>query len=275
MSNTNQSIKEADTDCTVSSSKRNSLVGNGPLIEESSSKTLLMMTPETKDQTNEVAPPTLNRTNSSISYTEQLKSLLHAHQIQNQILQKEASKRKSSTTTIQNSRTPSPLNTGTLKAKAKLPLSTDITKHMINSNPMYQLESADEIKGELKPEIFSSNIEFTMTKCEEIPLQPSEPLKATSNLILRSPVPSVAPKPVFQRFTSLQAPVDTQIETNQRPFSLTSNVKKNRSISNQPQQPELISELSTILARQKKKIEDAENQVVATKPPTPPRRVHY
>lgn len=219
---------------------------------------------ESSNESEEVTQPTVNRTNSSISYTEQLKSLLHAHQIQNQILQQEASKRQSSTT-IQASRTPSPQNTGTLKSKPKLPLSTDITKHMINSNPIYQLNNSEEIKQE----IFSSNIEFTMAKCEEIP-------QATSNLILRNQGPSVAPKPVFKRFNSLQNPADSHADS-QRPFSLNNNVKKNRSatLTNQPQQPELISELSTILARQKKKIEDAENQLVATKPPTPPRRAHY
>lgn len=131
-----------------------------------------------------------------------------------------------------------------------------------------------------------------------LPHQMYEYIKPFSSHIVRNSekvhqAPPVAPKPVFKRFNSLQ-PTDNHKEVsknieissnkghNFRKFNLnTNNIPKNRNRSStcsnnsEKNHPELISELSSILARQKKKIDDAENnQVVVSKPPAPPRRVH-
>lgn len=89
----------------------------------------------------------LNRTMSNVSYTDQLKSLLQAHQTSQREQQTQQQQVKESSPalapTTRDKRTPSPqaTSTGTLSRVAnrgaRIPLSTDVTKQMLSLNPVY------------------------------------------------------------------------------------------------------------------------------------------
>ncbi len=85
----------------------------------------------------------LNRTSSNVSYTDQLKSLLHAHQTQTQNLKRDIRNESNAPRSLSPKSKPivnSTQNNNTLRhsnAKARIPLSTDITKQMLNMSPIY------------------------------------------------------------------------------------------------------------------------------------------
>ena len=242
-----------------------------------------------------------NPNQPNVSYTDQLKSLLQAHQIQKEAA---ASTESTANTGFMTRRTESPVNA--IRNKAKLPLTTDLTKHMLNLNSftltssmaVSQPQDSDTLmRKKEKPEppqrvldmeqknevkiSFISEAKFDINETEF----PSPPIEIfEEKTVFRKAAkslcepPAVAPKPVFKRFNSCSAEErdDKRERVPSRVTEQRVSLAKSRSSQPCPQPNELINELSSILARQKKKIEDATesqsiNQHISAKPPPPPR----
>ena len=254
-----------------------------------------------------------NLNQPNVSYTDQLKSLLQAHQIQKEATNTAAATTESATVNsgFMTRRTDSPVNA--TRNKAKLPLTTDLTKHMLNLNsftltssltvsqPQQQDTQCSDtlmIRQKEKPEppqrvidmeqknqvnkiSFISEAKFDINEIEfpsppiEIFEEKTVPRKAAKSLC---EPPAVAPKPVFKRFNSCSSEVreDKRDRVPSRVSEQRVSLAKTRSSQPCPPPNELINELSSILARQKKKIDDATdnqavNQHISAKPPPPPR----
>jgi len=258
----------------------------------------------------------LNRTSSNVSYTEQLKSLLQAHQTQNQNLKRDIKKEENESKSISTATLVTTFNNGTLRqsnAKARIPLTTDVTKQMLNMSPIYgtveetkptSITNGTNLISEVNKickntqqteSYITNNIangQIKNGKGDEVHmrsnyLQTAMTDRPSSNLLLRNsesiqPAPPVLPKPVYKRFTSVQNQSIDSKDNYNRQYNFKTGLKLTNRNSNcpvsNPQQntPELLDELATILAKQKKKIDDAlqEDTVVSKPPQTPSKKVN-
>lgn len=255
----------------------------------------------------------------NLAYTDQLKSLLQpkialTDNQENKSWQNILSPISVSTNMNQTAqiRSNSPNQYHNNKTTVKIPVTTDLTKQLVNSAQKIQNEPNNELR-EARPilpqrnfeienqinKINSFNFNFTSSNDSgylnenvyDLPSPPIDLLQqqnnqffqqtlSSPNQITRGMAPPVAPKPVLRRFNSSNENDPSFLSANQfnqneiyrkKSFEQSNSGQELNRLSNQSrnsnnQLNQVNNELNAILARQKKKIEDSENESVTVKP---------